>query len=46
MELLAELGGKPYVSPIPRSFQLTLFDGVIPVLDHNLDLIDFKNLDS
>ncbi|CAM2700891.1 unnamed protein product [Rotaria socialis] len=46
VELLAELGGKPYISPIPRSFQLTLFDGVIPVLDHNLDLIDFKNLDT
>ncbi|CAF3339251.1 unnamed protein product [Rotaria sp. Silwood1] len=46
VELLEELGGKPYISPIPRSFQLILFDGITPVLDHNLDLADFKNLDS
>jgi hypothetical protein len=44
-ELLEELGGKPYVSPIQYSLQLTLFNGITPVLDHNLDLSDFKNLD-
>ncbi len=44
-ELLEELGGKPYVSPMKYSLQLTLFDGITPVLDHNLDISDFKNLD-
>jgi TBC domain-containing protein kinase-like protein len=44
-ELLNELGGKPYASPIQYSLQLTLFNGITPVLDHNLDLNDFKNLD-
>jgi hypothetical protein len=44
-ELLEELGGKPYISPIQRSLQLTLFNGITPVLDHNLDLTDFKYLD-
>jgi hypothetical protein len=44
-ELLDELGGKPYASPIQYSLQLTLFNGITPVLDHNLDLNDFKNLD-
>jgi len=46
MELLQELGGKSYSSPIQRSLQSTLFNGITPVLDHNLDISDFKNLDS
>ena len=46
IDLLRELDGKSYVSPIQRSLQLTLFNGVTPVLDHNLDLSDFKQLDS
>ena len=45
VELLKELSGKSYVSPIQYSLQLTLFNGVIPVLDHHLDLVDFKDLD-
>ena len=45
-QLLEELAGKPYMAPIQRSLQLTLFNGVTPVLDHNLDLSDFKVLDS
>jgi hypothetical protein len=45
VELLEELGGKPYVPPIQYSLQLTLFNGIIPVLDHNLNLSDFRNLD-
>jgi hypothetical protein len=45
VELLEELGGKPYISPMQYSLQLTLFNGITPVLDHNLDLNDFKNLD-
>jgi hypothetical protein len=45
VQLLEELAGKPYISPIQRSLQLTIFNGVTPVLDHNLDLADFKNLD-
>lgn len=45
VELLEELGGKRYVTPIQRSLTLTLFNGITPVLDHNLDLTDFKNLD-
>jgi len=46
VELLEELGGKRYVTPIQRSLTLTLFNGITPVLDHNLDLTDFKNLDA
>ena len=45
-QLLEELAGKPYIAPIQRSLQLTLFNGITPVLDHNLDLGDFKVLDS
>ncbi|CAF1149659.1 unnamed protein product [Adineta ricciae] len=46
VELLRDLDAKSYVSPVQRSLQLTLFNGVTPVLDHNLDLSDFKQLDT
>lgn len=46
VQLLEALDGKRYSSPIQRSLQLTLFNGVTSVLDHNLDLSDFKVLDS
>jgi hypothetical protein len=45
VELLEELSGKPYISPIQRSLQLILFNGITPVLDHSLDLTDFRQLD-
>ena len=44
-ELLKELNGRSYIPPIQYSLQSTLFNGIIPVLDHHLDLADFKNLD-
>ena len=42
-EILIELNGKIYTPPIQRSLELTVFNGITPVLDHNLDLNDFNN---
>ncbi|CAF1561151.1 unnamed protein product [Didymodactylos carnosus] len=43
VELLEILEGKQY-SIIRHSLPFTLFDGIIPVLDYNLSINEFKNL--
>lgn len=45
-EILDDLNAKAYVQPIYRSLELTIFNGVVPLLDHNLDLNDFTDLHS